>query len=245
MIATTGAALALGFLGSSHCFAMCGGIAGAFAATGAGANAGAAGSRTLLANAGRLSSYAAAGALAGGLGGTVAAFGGANGLLMLRGLAALLLVGAGLAVAGGPALLAPLEKAGGALWRRVAPLAAKARASRSAAGVFAFGALWGWLPCGLVYSALGMAGTSGSAASGALSMAAFALGTFPATLGMGLAASRGIALLRGPRARRVAGTMLVLFGAWTLGAAVAAGRPDASGKPACHHHAEAAASVGN
>ena len=42
-----------------------------------------------------------------------------------------------------------------------------------------YGALWGWLPCGLVYSALTWAMTSGSSINGALVMLAFALLSHP------------------------------------------------------------------
>ena len=42
------------------------------------------------------------------------------------------------------------------------------------------------LPCGLLYGALVAAASAGSALAGALAMAAFALGTVPALVGVGL-----------------------------------------------------------
>ena len=78
------------------------------------------------------------------------------------------------------------------------------------------GALWGWLPCGLVYSTLLWSASQGNAFYSALLMLAFGLGTWPVLLATGLAAERTTALLR-KRGVRVAGGLLVmLFGLWTL-----------------------------
>ncbi len=58
----------------------------------------------------------------------------------------------------------------------------------SGAKAFGYGLCWGYLPCGLVYSALAWSLASGSAAQGALWMLAFGLGTLPALLLAGQAA---------------------------------------------------------
>lgn len=238
------AGLAMGFLGSSHCLGMCGGIAGALSAAPGGAkDGGEALRRSLANNAGRLASYTVAGAIAGGFGAAFAGLGGAHGMLVLRGIAALLIVAAGLHVAGWSSALLNLEKLGGGLWRRVAPFAQRARASRSLGAALAFGALWGWLPCGLVYSALVVSAASGSAASGALVMAGFGLGTLPATLAVGIFAGRGRLLLRSPSARRAAGLAVIVFGVWTFAAGASASQrlaESAAGGaalPSCHHDA--------
>jgi sulfite exporter TauE/SafE len=232
------AGLAMGFLGSSHCVGMCGGIAGALSS--ATAESRGAVLRPLVHNAGRIASYAAAGALAGGFGAAFAGLGGPGGTLALRSLAALLIVAAGLHVAGWSSALLRLEVFGGGLWRRLAPLASRARSSSSLGGALVFGALWGWLPCGLVYSALAVAAASGSASGGALVMAGFGLGTLPATLAVGVFAARGRSLLRSPRARRTAGLAVVAFGVWTFAAGATASRhlateaPNASVAHSCH-----------
>lgn len=237
------AGLAMGFLGSSHCIGMCGGIAGALsAAPGTNGDCDAA-LRALANNGGRLASYTAAGALAGLFGAAFAGLGGAGGMLALRGVAALLIVAAGLHVAGWSSALGKVEWLGGGLWRRIAPLAQKARQSRSVASALLFGALWGWLPCGLVYSALAVAAASGSAANGAMVMAGFGLGTLPATMVLGVFAARGRNLLRTPSSRRAAGLAVIVFGVWTFAAGAAASQriaeSTAAGAPApsCHHAA--------
>lgn len=237
------AGLAMGFLGSSHCIGMCGGIAGALSAAPSATPAAGALRRSLANNAGRLASYSTAGALAGGFGAAFAGLGGANGMLVLRGVAALLIVAAGLHVAGWSSALLNVEKLGGGLWRRIAPVARRARQSDSLGAALLFGALWGWLPCGLVYSALVVAAASGSAASGALVMAGFGLGTLPATMALGVFAARGRNLLRSPSARRAAGLAVIVFGVWTFAAGAAASQRIAesvatgSATPSCHHAA--------
>ena len=143
----------IGALGSPHCVAMCGGIAGALAMAGpSGCGAPAPLARQAAYNLGRVASYAIAGAVAGALGVALAQLLGPTGTLVLRALAALLLLALGLYLAGWWPGLARLERQGARLWRHIAPLAARLQPGRSLAGTLALGMLWGWLPCGLVYT---------------------------------------------------------------------------------------------
>ena len=142
----------------------------------------------LLFNAGRIGSYALAGALAGGIGsfGWIVAH-----MLPVQQAAfivtnlALLLLGLSLAGVGAPARL--LDAAGsrwlGAPWRRLQALVLTPFGDRPARA-FASGLAWGWVPCAMVYSVLLTALVSGSAGRGAAQMAAFGLGTLPNLLGM-------------------------------------------------------------
>ncbi len=228
--------IGLGLLGSPHCVAMCGGIAGAMALATRGCGAPAA--RALTFNLGRVVSYAAAGALAGALGLALSAALGAAGALLLRVAAALLLIALGLYLAGWWSGLAALERQGARLWRRIAPLARRLQPGRSFAGALALGMLWGWLPCGLVYSALAFAVTAGDARHGALLMAGFGLGTLPAMIATGVLAQRVSGLGRVVASRRLAGALLIACGAWTFAAsgalAVLGGAPAAA---PCHEAA--------
>ena len=212
------AGMVVGFLGSPHCVAMCGGIAGALSVAlpperrcGPAAVA-----HHAAYSAGRIASYALAGALAGALGIAFARLLGDSGVIALRTAAAALLVALGLSLAGWWRGLARLEALGARLWRRIAPLAARLRPGRSPLGAFALGTLWGWLPCGLVYSALALAAATGSAAGGALLMAGFGLGTLPALLATGVLAQRLGTVASRIANRRVAGAMLIVFGLWTF-----------------------------
>ena len=204
----------LGLFGGLHCIGMCGGIVSALAGTGTDAGSG---SRKLeaqlLYSAGRISSYALAGAAAGGLGLSLLALLGADASRALRILAGAFLVAAGLYLAGWWFGLARLERLGAHAWRHIAPLSGRLQPLDRAWKRFAAGAVWGWLPCGLVYAALAGASASGGAAEGAAMMTAFGIGTLPALLAAGTASQ---ALQSGVHTRRLAGGLLVIFGLWTI-----------------------------
>jgi hypothetical protein len=161
---------------------MCGGIASSTAAVSGGR-------RTLLAlllNAGRLLTYASAGVLVGGLAsflGDVSAL--RDGVVALRGVLGALLVALGIALAIGARSFAFLDRFGAPLWRVVRPYAQQFSGPRTPLRALVFGALWGFLPCGLVYAALATAASSGSPARGALTMLAFGGGTLPALVLLG------------------------------------------------------------
>ncbi|MBZ0093710.1 MAG: sulfite exporter TauE/SafE family protein [Sulfuricellaceae bacterium] len=204
-----------GLLGGVHCLGMCGGIVAALSMQQPGT---APPLRHYLAyNLGRIASYAAAGALAGLLG---------SGSLLLQDMlpvrqglyavANLLLIALGLYLAGLWQGVTVIERAGGRLWRRLQPLTGQFLPVRSSFQALALGALWGWLPCGLVYSVLIAALASGSAAKGALVMLVFGLGTLPNLLAMGLFARRLQLLLQQLWLRRAAGLLVAGFGALGL-----------------------------
>jgi len=240
-------ALVLGFAGSVHCLAMCGGIAGALAqsasARGSRGSVGAA----WLHSAGRVVTYAGAGAVVGGLGAFAGAANGSTLWIRLALGVAIVLIGA--QVAAGGRVLAPIERAGYAVWRRLAPRARIAGRPGNPARHFALGLLWGALPCGLVYSALIPAAAAGSAAGGALAMTAFGLGTLPALLSASSLAALVARLGGGAAARRWAGSLLVAFGVWSLAGtwAFAGGAGHAAGHANGHAagHADPAACVGH
>jgi len=106
------------------------------------------------------------------------------------------------------------------LWRRLEPYGRRLMPVRSPGQALALGLLWGWLPCGLVYSTLVWAVSSGGAWQGAALMLAFGLGTLPNLLLMGVAAGAIARLARDARVRQVAGGAVLLFGLWTLWAAL-------------------------
>jgi uncharacterized protein len=208
------AAFAVGVLGGVHCLGMCGGIVGAISLSHAGSQS-PAWPRLLAYNLGRMSSYVVAGALAGLLG---AALLGAmpQGQRILELLAAVFLILLGLYLAGWWPVLARLEQVGGRVWRRIEPLGRRFIPVRHAGQAFVVGGIWGWLPCGLVYSVLVWALSAGSAVDGALLMAAFALGTLPNLMLMGLFAARLARLVRNQLVRQGAGGLLIAYGLWRI-----------------------------
>lgn len=207
-------AFVLGFAGSVHCIGMCGGIAGALGQLSPVKSPAAAATRSLLHSTGRIASYATAGAAAGAFGQLVAVSDSA--LLPIRIALGLVIVAIGLQIGLTGRAAPALERAGQAIWRRLSPLTRRIGRPEHAWQIFAMGVVWGWLPCGLVYSALLLAAGSGAPATGALAMAAFGLGTLPAVLAAsGLAAA--LARLGGALAvRRSAGALLVVFGLWSV-----------------------------
>ena len=226
----------VGLAGSVHCVGMCGGIVGALSGLSAPARPSFPVAVVTLAappaavgllrvasyNAGRIGSYALAGAVAGGLAGGATTLAGLT-QWQAAGywLANLIMVVLGLYLMGAWSGLARIERLGQGLWRRLRPLMAHLLPLDSPVKLLALGALWGWLPCGMVYSVLFTAMLAGSAAGGAAVMLAFGLGTLPMLLAMGLAGGRLRAELQKPAVRAGGGLLVLGFG--VLGMVRAAG----------------------
>lgn len=202
----------IGLLGGTHCVGMCGGIVSALS-MGAGSRP----SLHLAYNAGRIVSYGIAGAFAGAVGGFSLMLSGQLPVrVVLFVLANLMLVALGLYLIGVTRALAFSERFGQKLWRHLQPLTRRYLPARSVAQAFPLGLLWGWLPCGLVYSALVTAMTSGSAQHGAGLMLAFGVGTLPNLLLAGLLAGRLKEYAAKPLVRLSAGLLVLAFGFWGL-----------------------------
>jgi sulfite exporter TauE/SafE len=211
-----------GLLGSVHCVGMCGGIVGALSAAQPRPHfpvavvtlpSAAPALRVAAYNLGRIGSYAMAGAIAGGASQAAAT------LLDLAALqtafywmANLMLVALGLYLSDLWRGLASLEAGGQWLWHRIQPLVAPLLPMDSPWKALALGGLWGWIPCGMVYSVLLTAMLSGSAVAGASVMLAFGLGTLPMLLGLGLAGSQLRALVQQRSVRLACGLLIVGFG---------------------------------
>jgi sulfite exporter TauE/SafE len=211
------AALVAGFVGSGHCFGMCGPVV-VLLENPANHMAGAPPLiKRLTYNIGRLCFYMLLGAIAGASSIVLTKIAGAGiTLKVLRIVAAILVIALGLNLLFGLRSLAFLEKGGAVIWRRLAPLAKYVLPMTSLPRAFGTGFLWGALPCGLVYGAVAIAASSGGAASGALIMAAFWLGTLPALLLAGASAQKLSSLTRHLSFRRVAGVVMILIGVYAL-----------------------------
>ena len=206
-------ALILGLLGGGHCLGMCGGLMGALSLA-IPPERRHQRLRLLVAyNVGRILSYTAAGLLLG-----LAGWALASGPLatLLRSIAGLLLIAMGLYLAGWWSGLTRIEVLGRGLWRRLQPITRRFMPITSLPRALLLGGLWGWLPCGLVYSTLLWAASQGDALRSAALMFAFGLGTLPVLLATGLAAERLAGLLRRRGVRVAGGLLVMLFGLWTL-----------------------------
>ncbi|MDF1691695.1 MAG: sulfite exporter TauE/SafE family protein [Zhongshania sp.] len=214
------AAFLLGLVGSPHCVAMCGGIAGLLGASSTAAPVQRAPEHvlqhhpqhlsqhhssvliakskssnslqsiyySLLFQLGRISSYAFLGAILGGSVATADSLAAAHLMPIsqaLRILASVMLIIMALSVAGWSRIAMMLEKLGGRVWQKLQPVSKRFIPVDSPAKAISIGGLWGFLPCGLIYSALAWSALSGSAIQSAILMACFGLGTAPAVLSIG------------------------------------------------------------
>jgi sulfite exporter TauE/SafE len=206
-------AFLLGLFSSAHCIGMCGGIMGALSMA---VPAKEPLRRFIILcsyNIGRLLSYVFMGVLVGIFAQQITASGGASGL---RWLAGLLLIAMGLYLANWWRGLTYLESAGRYLWAYVQPIGKKLMPVNSSLKGLLLGALWGWLPCGLVYSALAYSMAQGHWASSGLVMLAFGAGTLPSLLLAGIAAQQLTGLLQLRQLRWTMAVLIILFGVWTL-----------------------------
>jgi hypothetical protein len=197
---------------------MCGGIVTAVCGTGGGDMPW---RRTYAYNAGRIASYTVAGAIVGAIGQAGFAW---RGDVMLR---QTLMLGAGvtlvllaLFLAGWSPLVRVMEAAGATLWRRLQPCTRRFLPANTIPRALGLGALWGWLPCGMVYAVLLTAASTGDARDGALVMAAFGLGTLPNLLAVAVFAHR-LQRYTGISGVRIAGALAVAaLGVYALAHAV-------------------------
>lgn len=208
-------AFLVGLFATLHCVGMCGGIIGAATLS---LPAEVRDSRWRILpfvsayNLGRISSYTLAGAIIGGLGQSIAGVSPEYGHLVLALMAALFMLAIGLYLAGWFPRFAYIEKVGKPIWRRLEPVGQKLLPVRTPGHAFAFGLVWGWLPCGLVYSVLIWTGSSGSALEGALFMLAFGAGTLPTVVSAGILSGWILRFSRDPRARRWVGIFIIIMG---------------------------------
>ncbi|MBI3779417.1 MAG: sulfite exporter TauE/SafE family protein [Gammaproteobacteria bacterium] len=217
---TLTSAFLVGLLGSTHCLGMCGGIVGALTL---GLHDDIRRSPPRLFpylaayNLGRIASYAIAGAVVGFLSAQILRIAPPEqARLIAKIITGGFMIALGLYLAGWwPGLMA-LERLGGKLWTRIEPLGRRFLPVNHPAKALALGLVWGWLPCGLVYSALAWSLATGDPGRGALLMLAFGLGTLPMLFAMG-AATRWLGqFTRRPWVRRGAGMLILLFGLYTL-----------------------------
>ena len=205
----------LGFFGGTHCIGMCGGLSSAFAL------------QLpphinrfwliLLLNTGRISSYTAIGLILGLIGQIGVSLDQTRVLQNILYTAAnLLLLFLGLYLSGVSSLAAKIEKIGKPIWRNLNPILNRLLPIKSIPAGLAVGILWGWLPCGLVYSASLYALGSGSAATGGLYMLAFALGTLPNLLAIGIFSLQLKKIMQNRYIRLFTGLSVSLWALWKL-----------------------------
>ena len=211
------AAFLLGLLGSGHCLGMCGGLMAALSINNNTHTSNRLESLNLLAgyNVGRITSYTFMGLLVGTLGWFLGGFS-REFSVGLRIFSGLMLIAMGLYLAGWWLGLTRLEKIGHSLWLRIQPRALAMLTVNSPLKAMTVGFIWGWLPCGLVYSTLIWSAASANVIKSAILMCAFGLGTIPMLLLTGVSARGAQHFLQKRQVRSAAGILVMLFGLWTI-----------------------------
>ncbi|MDH5258593.1 MAG: sulfite exporter TauE/SafE family protein [Gammaproteobacteria bacterium] len=208
-------ALSIGALSTLHCLGMCSGIIGALSVS---LPSNVQNNRRqmlpylLSYNVGRISSYVIAGAIIGQLSQSVFGYiSPKTGHLVLETFAASVLLFIGFHLAGWFPKLIRIESLGRPVWRILEPYGKKLLPVKSPVQAYFFGAIWGWLPCGLVYSTLLWSASSGSASQSALLMLGFGLGTLPTTLFAGMLSVWIAKVSRNPHLRKGAGSIIIII----------------------------------
>lgn len=210
-----------GLVGGVHCVGMCGGIVGLLSLGQQPTTKKSSPLQYLPLligyNFGRIVGYMSAGAMVGALGATLLSLSDLNqSKQILSIIAAIFMLLLGLYLAGLWNALTKIEAIGAKLWQFIEPLSRRFIPVNTIARAIPLGFLWGWLPCGLVYTILIMALSAGSALEGALLMLAFGLGTLPNLLAMGVVANKLVKWTRNARVRLIAGLLIILMAFVTL-----------------------------
>lgn len=211
------AGVVMGLASSLHCAGMCGGIATAlmFALDGSGPRRA---QPILIAQAGRIAAYVAAGLVVGAFG---TAFAGVLdreiAYRVMQWAAAASLVWIGLSVAGLLPAMAALDRLALPIGARLAGAGLMTGGPLGRVGTpFGAGMLWGLMPCGMVYGALFTAMLTGTPGGGGLLMLGFGIGTLPAVVGTAFGLSALRAQAQRETMRRAVGLVLAGFGVMTL-----------------------------
>jgi hypothetical protein len=221
-------AFIIGILGSGHCIGMCGGITTMLTSAlpkstliNPQANLLSQKNSTpryifvLLYHVGRISSYSIIGAIV-GFSGSIAAKNIGLPLAGLRVIAAVFLILLGLYLGRWYLLLNKLENLGKKMWQYISPLSKRFIPVKSPKQALFLGVLWGWLPCGLVYSTLTWSLASSSAVTGFLIMFFFGLGTLPALLSVSLGVISIKSIFNNQFFRKFVASLLVTYGVYSL-----------------------------
>jgi sulfite exporter TauE/SafE len=208
-------AFIIGLLGSGHCIVMCGGISTMLTTAIAKEHTKHQYIIILAYNIGRISTYALIGALV-AFSGSIAAKNVGLPISALKTIAGIFLILLGLYLGQWLMWLTQVERLGKSLWQYISPLTKKFIPITNAKNAFALGALWGWLPCGLVYSTLTWALASADAINGALIMFSFGLGTLPALFSVSIGALNVKALLTNVTFRKITAIFVISYGIYSI-----------------------------
>ncbi|MEZ5673132.1 MAG: sulfite exporter TauE/SafE family protein [Thiotrichaceae bacterium] len=209
-------AFLVGLFGSVHCVGMCGGIVGSLT-MGLSETVRQSWVRLvpylLMYNLGRILSYMLVGLLAGFLGQQLAHLLPLdNPRMVAMWVSSIFMIILGLYIGGWWRILTMLEKVGSQLWKYIEPWGRRFLPVKTPIHALGLGIIWGWLPCGLVYSVVAFAVTTGDALQGSTLMLAFGIGTLPMMLTLGATANWLVRITRHSVVQQIIGALLIVFG---------------------------------
>ena len=208
-------AFLVGLLGAGHCLGMCGGITGMLT-NAIGKNASYKKFQLVFGyNLGRLASYTLIGSIVGFSSSLAVKSTGFN-PIYLHIISSIFIILLGFYIAQWWLVIGKIEVIGKRLWQLISPLTKHFIPVNTPFQAVGLGALWGWLPCGLVYSMLTWALASGSAVNGAFILFCFGLGTLPALLSMSYGIHYVQSLMRNTVLRKCTGLLMIVYGLYTL-----------------------------
>lgn len=207
-------AFIIGLLGGGHCIGMCGGIT-TMLTSALPQNKTSQIPYVLSYNIGRIFSYSLIGAIA-GFTSSIAIKNLGFPIVALKVLAGFFLILLGLYIGQWLMWLTKIEFIGKRIWQFLSPFSKKLIPINTIKKSLFLGALWGWLPCGLVYSTLTWSLASGNAIDGALIMTFFGLGTLPALLTVSFSVNKVKLLIQNFLFRKTMALFLIMYGIFTL-----------------------------
>lgn len=210
-------AFAAGLLGNIHCLGMCGGLSGALSCSSNSIKS----NRSAIYyqvsyNLGRISTYILLGLIAGSIGHLVHWSLGPLGAKGLRIIAGVIIICLGLYFTNLWRGIEVIERVGMRFWQRVSPVMSRLLPVKSWFHAYFLGMIWGLLPCGLVYTNLSWAASSGGALTGMSIMGLFGLGTLPSMLATGIFAQKLTMVLRSNTLQLYSGIVIICLGVWTI-----------------------------
>jgi len=208
-------AFVIGLLGSGHCLVMCGGISTMLTTAISDTSRFKQSAIILAYNFGRIASYSLIGALV-AFTSSMATKNIGLPVSLLKTFSGIFLILLGLYLGQWLMWLSHVEQVGKRVWRYISPHTKKFIPIKNIRSAFSLGALWGWLPCGLVYSTLTWALASADVVNGALIMFFFGLGTLPALLSVSLGTISIKSLLSNTLFRKLAAILVILYGLYTI-----------------------------
>ncbi len=213
-------ALIIGFFGGAHCIGMCGGVV-AMLTMSLSEKIRKSPAKVFLYhlnyNLGRIISYVLLGLILGYVGSIMSDMLKMTAMnKIFRIIIGIIIIMAGLYLAGFYNSFSFLEKLGSKLWVKIQPLTKKFIPVKTLKQAFIAGLLWGYIPCGLVYTALGLAIMNGSSIGGGFIMMFFGIGTLPSLLTIGGLSVKFSNLAKNPIMKKIAGISVIIMGITAL-----------------------------